>query len=203
MIHTERPGPTLRLTTEEHTDADARTREDRVAAEEPLEIRLAWPGAPARRVWVTMRTPGHDFELAAGWLVHEGIAGPADLHTVAYCTDEELTPQQEFNVVTATLDTPPARDVGHRHVAASTGSSACGVCGKDSVEDALATPRGRPVDRSAARRRTSSARSPTGCASRSRSSARPAACTRPGSPPPTASSSSCARTSGGTTRSTR
>ena len=88
-----------------------------------------------------MRTPGHDFELAAGWLLHEGIAGRADLRTVAYCTDEELTPQQEFNVVTATLDAPPARDVGHRHVAASTGSSACGVCGKDSVEDALATPR--------------------------------------------------------------
>ena len=141
MIHTERPGPTLRLTTEEHTEAGERTREDRVAAEEPLEIRLAWPGSPARRVWVTMRTPGHDFELTAGWLLHEGIAGPSDLHTVAYCTDEELTAQQEFNVVTATLDAPPARDVGHRHVAASTGSSACGVCGKDSVEDALATPR--------------------------------------------------------------
>jgi FdhD protein len=142
VIHTERPGPTLRLTTEEHTGADPRTREDRVAAEEPLEIRLAWPGSPARRVWVTMRTPGHDFELTAGWLVHEGIARPADLHTVAYCTDEELTAQQEFNVVTATLDTSPAHDVGHRHLAASTGSSACGVCGKDSIEDALATPRG-------------------------------------------------------------
>ena len=141
MIHTERPGPTLRLTTEEHTGGDVRTREDRVAAEEPLEIRLAWPGAPARRVWVTMRTPGHDFELAAGWLVHEGVTGTAGPDTVAYCTDEDLTPQQEFNVVTATLDAPPARDVGHRHVAASAGSSACGVCGKDSVEDALATPR--------------------------------------------------------------
>jgi FdhD protein len=141
VIHTERPGPTLRLTTEEHAGLDVRTREDRVAAEEPLEIRLAWPGADARRVWVTMRTPGHDFELAAGWLVHEGVTGAAGPHRVAYCTDEDLTPQQEFNVVTATLDTPPARDVGHRHVAASTGSSACGVCGKDSVEDALATPR--------------------------------------------------------------
>jgi len=141
VIHTDRPGPTLRLTVEEHLGPEPRTHEDRVAAEEPLEIRLAWPGAAARRVWVTMRTPGHDFELAAGWLVHEGIAPPDGLHTVAYCTDEELTAQQEFNVVTVTLEAAPARDVGHRHVAASTGSSACGVCGKDSVEDALATPR--------------------------------------------------------------
>ncbi|WP_432479851.1 formate dehydrogenase accessory sulfurtransferase FdhD [Nocardioides sp. GXQ0305] len=141
MIHSERPGPTLRLTTEEHAGDALRAREDRVAAEEPLEIRLAWPGAPARRVWVTMRTPGHDFELAAGWLVHEGVTATDGLHTVAYCTDEDLTPQQEYNVVTATLAAAPERDVGHRHVAASTGSSACGVCGKDSVEDALATPR--------------------------------------------------------------
>ena len=147
MIHTERPGPTLRLTAEEHTIGDGvavrgdHTREDRVAAEEPLEIRLAWPGAAARRVWVTMRTPGHDFELAAGWLLHEGLAAPGSLRTVAYCTDEGLTPQQEFNVVTVSLDQAPSRDVGHRHAAASSGSSACGVCGKDSVEDALTTPR--------------------------------------------------------------
>ena len=141
MTTTERPGPTLRLTTEEHTAGRSLTREDRVAAEEPLEIRLGWPGAPPRRVWVTMRTPGHDFELAAGWLVHEGLTRPLEVRTVAYCTDEELSPQEEFNVVTVMLDAAPLRDVGHRHVAASSGSSACGVCGKDSVEDVLATPR--------------------------------------------------------------
>lgn len=101
-----------------------------MAAEEPLEIRLAWPGVAARRVRVTMRTPGHDFELAAGWLLHEGLAAPATLRTVACCTDEDLTPQQELNVVTATLDEAPARDVGRRH-AASSSSSACGGCGKD------------------------------------------------------------------------
>nr|WP_221634066.1 formate dehydrogenase accessory sulfurtransferase FdhD [Nocardioides luti] len=108
-----------------------------MATEEPLEIRLAWPGAPARRVWVTMRTPGNDFELAAGWLVHEGLA-PADaIAGVAYCTDVDLAPEQEFNVVTVTLSAPPVNDPGHRHDAQSAGSSACGVCGKDSVAAAL------------------------------------------------------------------
>ncbi len=135
-----RPGPTVRTRVRELTAAAERQPEDRLATEEPLEIRLVWPGAPARRVWVTMRTPGHDFELAAGWLVHEGLAAPADVRGVAYCTDVDLTPEQEFNVVTVTLDGPPARDPGHRHV--GSGSSACGVCGKDSVAAALAAPSG-------------------------------------------------------------
>jgi FdhD protein len=111
--------------------------EDRLATEEPLEIRLAWPGSPARRVWVTMRTPGNDFELAAGWLVHEGVARRGDIATVAYCTDVDLAPEQEFNVVTVTLAGPPATDPGHRHATQATGSSACGVCGKDSIAAAL------------------------------------------------------------------
>jgi FdhD protein len=85
-----------------------------------------------------MRTPGHDFELAAGWLVHEGLVAPADVHGVAYCTDTTLTPEQEFNVVTVTLSSPPSREPEHRH--AGSGSSACGVCGKDSVTEALAAP---------------------------------------------------------------
>ncbi|WP_240641007.1 formate dehydrogenase accessory sulfurtransferase FdhD [Nocardioides ferulae] len=120
-----------------------RRHEDRLATEEPLEIRLAWPGVAAHRVWVTMRTPGHDFELAAGWLTHEGLADPGDISTVAYCTDATLTPEQEFNVVTVTLAGRPRSDVGHRHASAATGSSACGVCGKDSVGAVLDVVRGR------------------------------------------------------------
>lgn len=136
-----RPGPTVRTRVHEHlADGTERRHEDRLATEEPLEIRLAWPGAPARRVWVTMRTPGHDFELAAGWLVHEGLAAAGDLQTVAYCTDADLTPEQEFNVVTVTLSTVPLTEPGHRHVGQSTGSSACGVCGKDSLDAALSVP---------------------------------------------------------------
>jgi FdhD protein len=119
---------------------EERVREDTVAAEEPLEIRLSWPGAAARRAWVTMRTPGNDFELAAGWAVHEGLVAPDALAGVVYCTDADLTREQEFNVVTVTLTSDT--DLPHRHAAASAGSSACGVCGKDSIEAALTTTRG-------------------------------------------------------------
>jgi FdhD protein len=132
-----RPGPTVRTRIHELGVDGERRHEDRLATEEPLEIRLAWPGAPPRRVWVTMRTPGHDFELAAGWLVHEGLV-TAPPRTIAYCTDTDLAPEQEFNVVTVTLDEPPSRDPGHRH--AGSGSSACGVCGKDTIAEALAAP---------------------------------------------------------------
>ncbi len=127
-----RPGPSVRVRVHE----GEREREDRVITEEPLEIRLQWPGAEARRVWVTMRTPGNDFELAAGWVVHEGLA-PA-VRGVAYCTDTTLAPEQEFNVVTVTLAAPPAA-LPHQHDALSAGSSACGVCGSDSVTSALST----------------------------------------------------------------
>jgi FdhD protein len=132
--------PTLRTIVDELSSSAARHHEDRVATEEPLEIRLAWPGAAARRVWVTMRTPGHDFDLAAGWVLHEGLATGVD--TIAYCTDADLTEDEEFNVVTVSLDAAPLRDPGHRHSASSSGSSACGVCGKDSIADALAAPKG-------------------------------------------------------------
>ena len=87
-----------------------------------------------------MRTPGHDFELAAGWVVHEGLVAPASLTSVAYCTDVDLAPEQEFNVVTVTASGPV--DLAHRHAGLSSGSSACGVCGKDSIDAVLTTVRG-------------------------------------------------------------
>jgi FdhD protein len=137
-----RPGPTQRVRVAETLADGERARDDLVAAEEPLEIRLAWPGSPAQRAWVTMRTPGHDFELAAGWAVHEGLVGAEGPAGVAYCTDVDLAPEQEFNVVTLTASAP--LDLAHRHPALSSGSSACGVCGKDSVAAVLTTTRGVP-----------------------------------------------------------
>ena len=142
MSTVERPGPTVRVNVREHVGDQVRQHEDRVVAEEPLELRLTWPGTPAHRTWVTMRSPGHDFELAAGWAVHEGLATARTIRSVAYCTDEDLTPQQEFNVVTVALDTAPTRPTTARHAGHASGSSACGVCGKDSIEDVLTIPRG-------------------------------------------------------------
>ena len=130
-----RPGPSVRTRVTEHTDAGARTHEDRLATEEPLEIRLAAVGAPGERIWVTMRTPGHDFELAAGFAANESLVAPSEIVRVAYCTDADLDPEQEFNVVTITVS--GSTDIGHRHPAQSAGSSACGVCGKDSVAAVL------------------------------------------------------------------
>ncbi len=52
-----RPGPTTRVGVVEWREAAAANREDRVATEEPLEIRVGWPGSPAQRFLVTMRTP--------------------------------------------------------------------------------------------------------------------------------------------------
>lgn len=131
-----RPGPSVRTRVVEHTVEREIPREDRLITEEPLEIRVRSGVLEPRRAWVTMRTPGHDFELAAGWLVNEGLAASDAVTQVAYCTDTDLAPEQEFNVVTVTLSADT--DLPHRHVAASAGSSACGVCGKDSITEALA-----------------------------------------------------------------
>src|ERR1700712_1326093 len=128
-----RPGPSVRPRVAEFRDGNRLDHEDRVATEEPLEIRIEAPGLPAQRVAVTMRTPGNDFELAAGWLVHERVTTPDDVRTVKYCTDVSLTDLEEFNVVTVELSAPPLALPTARLV-----SSACGVCGTDSVHDVLA-----------------------------------------------------------------
>jgi FdhD protein len=95
MSTARRPGPSVRLRITEVKGAMRTQHEDRVVTEEPLEIRLAEPRLPPGRVTVTMRTPGHDFELAAGWLFHEGVvASVEDLSSVAYCTDVDLTPSR-------------------------------------------------------------------------------------------------------------
>ena len=78
-----------------------------------------------------MRTPGHDFELAAGWLLAEGVIDrPSAIRSIRYCTDPDLDGEQRFNIVTADLNEPPGRVVERLVL---TGSS-CGICGSASIE---------------------------------------------------------------------
>jgi FdhD protein len=111
---------------------------DALAAEEPLEIRLSWqvPGrAPERAsVAITMRTPGDDFELAAGFLHGEQIVrGRDEIVDVAYCTDEDEPEEQRLNIVTVTLRPGLAFDRARLERNFLTNSS-CGVCGKATLE---------------------------------------------------------------------
>ena len=107
-------------------------RPDRVAAEEPMEIRVGGPRQPLTQVAVTMRTPGGDFELAAGFLFTEGLVSPEDVARVAYCDDLD-DQDQRYNVVRVRLTRgfdPSA--LGGRNFFAT---SSCGVCGKASLDD--------------------------------------------------------------------
>ncbi|HTV12289.1 MAG TPA: formate dehydrogenase accessory sulfurtransferase FdhD [Acidimicrobiales bacterium] len=104
--------------------------EDLVATEEPLEIRLV-RGSTRLPVAVTMRTPGADFELAAGFLFNEGVVRTrSDIHRLSYCVDKELSEEQLYNIVNVEVtDAVGALDVARleRHFSMT---SACGVCGK-------------------------------------------------------------------------
>ncbi|MFI7638606.1 formate dehydrogenase accessory sulfurtransferase FdhD [Nonomuraea sp. NPDC049400] len=129
---TTRPGPTSRIRIMELSGSAARERRDDLATEEPLEIRLTASDGTRKTVAITMRTPGHDFELAAGFLHGEGLAGPGEIAAIAYCVDEDLPPEARYNTVTVRLHGPipdlPALD---RHFLTS---SACGVCGSAGLE---------------------------------------------------------------------
>ncbi|MDX2968826.1 formate dehydrogenase accessory sulfurtransferase FdhD [Kribbella solani] len=136
-------GPTSRFKVEVLDGDRTSRREDLVSTEEPLELRLEWPGRPPEPLVVTMRTPGADFELAAGFCLGEGFAvRPDAIRTVAYCTDVALTREQQFNTVTVSLDAPPDREPPQRY---GVTSAACGVCGQQSLDE-LADRDYAPVD---------------------------------------------------------
>jgi FdhD protein len=114
-------------------EAVAGPARDRVAHEEPLEIQLA--GAPLA---VLMRTPGHDLELVTGFVLTERVVDSfADLEAVRHCTDAPAR-EAEDNVVRVTLRAGLRPDLERlrRNLFAS---SSCGVCGKATLENALAT----------------------------------------------------------------
>ncbi|PPK69037.1 formate dehydrogenase accessory sulfurtransferase FdhD [Actinokineospora auranticolor] len=106
-----------------------RSRPDTLAAEEPLELRVG-----GRALAVTMRTPGHDVELAHGFLLTEGvIGGRADIAVARYCDGVDDEGRNTYNVLDVALaEGVPAPEVGVERNFYTT--SSCGVCGKAALD---------------------------------------------------------------------
>jgi FdhD protein len=102
---------------------------DTLVAEEPLELRI-----DGRALAVTMRTPGDDMDLLAGFLVGEGvIRHREDLMTMRYCAGTDEEGHNTYNVLDAALAShvPPVEASMHRSLVTT---SACGLCGKASID---------------------------------------------------------------------
>lgn len=130
---TDRPGSETARRVAAYDSHGVAERKDSLATEEPLEIRVASAGE-SRTVAVTMRTPGSDFELAAGFLFAEGVIDRREqIAQISYCKDRDLPPEQLYNIVMVELAPSSRLDLSrlerHFHM-----SSACGVCGKATLE---------------------------------------------------------------------
>jgi FdhD protein len=122
-----------------------RSRPDALAAEEPLELRV-----DGRALAVTMRTPGHDVELAHGFLLTEGVIGsPEDVSIARYCDGTDDEGRNTYNVLDVALaeGVPPPQTGVERNFYTT---SSCGVCGKAALDAVrLSTrhsPAGDPVE---------------------------------------------------------
>ncbi len=115
---------TAKVLLHQHGNSSAERRPDEVVVEEPLEIRI-----DGQRVATTMRTPGHDFELAVGFLQAEGLLAGARVRTVRYCGTGSAM-ETEFNVVTVETN-GRGPEVSPR---LGPLNSACGVCGSDQLD---------------------------------------------------------------------
>lgn len=141
----------------------ARSVDDRVAVEEPLEIRLGYEtpqGRTATSISITMRTPGSDAELAAGFLYSESIIKNAgDISSIDHCGP--VAPDTgNHNIIRVDLASHVAVDLGRlqRHFYTT---SSCGVCGKSSL-DALRITGAEPlVDNNARFSRSTLIKMPT------------------------------------------
>jgi FdhD protein len=121
--------PSTRIDLGEPGDVRLASRPDTVAVEEPLEIRV-----DGTSLSVTMRTPGDDFDLAIGYLLSEGVIEDAGtVRQAMHCLDEDETGSPTYNVVDITLQPGTVLDTSRTQRSSYT-SSACGVCGKTSID---------------------------------------------------------------------
>lgn len=111
--------------------AHGEVRPDRIVGEEPMEIRAVGPDGQAPvSVAVTMRTPGHDAELAVGFLVTEGLIRPGDVERTTFGDVAIVAqPENEITVHLARALDPAA--IATRNFVAS---ASCGICGKASLD---------------------------------------------------------------------
>ena len=131
--NTKRRGSKTKARVKIFEAGSTRRRPDTLATEEPMEIRLV-TGDETQTIAVTMRTPGADFELAAGFLYGEGIVTSRDdILKISYCVDPEVDAEQQYNIVNVELRPGVRYDIRslERHFYTT---SACGVCGKASLE---------------------------------------------------------------------
>jgi len=126
----------------------ATRRVDMLAGEEPLQILAAGPGQDPVEIAVTMRTPGHEDELAIGFLITEGLVTPADIDQVTLADPAEASRPDDSVVVHLRTPLDLARIVQRRTVA----TASCGICGTASIADVVRRcdqlPTGPVVDRS-------------------------------------------------------
>lgn len=118
-------GRTVTVLTQRLTGGQLQRRPDHLIVEEPLEVHL-----DGHLVGTTMRTPGHDFELAAGLCHGDGLLGGAPVVTCRYCGTGSAV-DTAFNVVS--VDTGGRAPVPTPRVAATT--SACGLCGSTAIDE--------------------------------------------------------------------
>lgn len=118
------------------TGAQSKVNPDLIAAEEPLEIRLGFGplgDREQRSLSVTMRTPGHDYELAVGFLFTEGVINSfSEIESIKYCEDVGRQEEKE-NVVRVELK-PDVKLDFEKFSRNFYTTSSCGVCGKSSIE---------------------------------------------------------------------
>ena len=139
----------LGVTAERVTEFSSLQVEETLAVEEPLEIQLGYGTASSREVKsisVTMRTPGHDFELAAGFLMSEGVVKDSnDIDNIFYTTRSNMRAIEKQKTALTTLPYQPEKNIVRVELSTDATvspanlernfyiTSSCGICGKASL----------------------------------------------------------------------
>jgi FdhD protein len=137
------------VTAERVAGSEAKTVEETLAVEEPLEIQLGYGAAQSRAmksISVTMRTPGNDFELAAGFLMTEGVVRDVnDVESIAYAAFGNVDKPVEGGAVRGALRYQPRKNIVRVDLSSDVTvslanlernfytTSSCGICGKASL----------------------------------------------------------------------